>query len=687
MVVVVAATLLAALVGTSPAQAADRRVSGLVTFSDGAPATGVDVLFYGADGEVDVKTKTGADGRYSLRIPEGTYRLGFLIPGPEYYSPPAAQGYWPTGVTLAEAEEFTVSTARTDLGGVILRSGTIRGNVSNADGAKIKSARVTIYRISTDGTPRWFSDAYTQGGGGYERVVPPGRYVVRFDRSGYATEYSVDAPTFQQAQVLEVGESVAVSAGAQLIPDGTLEGQLFAPNGLGASKLKLTAYRQGPLGWEELPVEFYENQEWYRVKGLSTGPHRICWETLVEEGRRTRGGLDTFPDQCIGGTTLETARDLQAVGGQVTYVPKANLRESMVVSGQVTGPDGEPLPGVDVCPTVEPEECRPGVTGFRGDTTDAEGRYSLTAPSDADTLKLSFEPPALRGLLTTFNGGGTSEAEAPSIPSIQNTTVTQDVQVAADAQDDVRVQGAIMRRSGQTLQQGSVSVRRLGAEPASLGTTDAQDGTYDLALPPGEYAITYAAAGFRSKTTTVTVTADLEKDVVLTEDTTKGTLTGVLTRDGAPLAGAVVSSTFEKKRLEAVTSAQGTFTMRGLTRAAVYFDDELTQRSYAVGSASLAPGEVRALAPFEVPSFVKAVVRPTIAAVPAVDQPVSVTAAQWNTDVTLTYGWYAGSDRVASTLSYTPKVADAGKPLRLVVTARKGKTEVSTTTLARVVKQ
>lgn len=682
LVAFVAATLLTALVTAVPAHAVDQLVRGTVTFVDGAPAAGVSVTFHRkSDGAVVHGATTDFEGKYAVRVGEGTYRVGFEL---DQNSPTrvTGRGAWPSGLTIDEGQDLVVTSARDGIDGILLRDGAIEGDMGELDGGY-----VSVFRLAEDGSAPLVADEKTSGRR-YSIVVPVGRYVVRFQALDRAAEFSGGVATFEDADVLTVGDSETVELNTTMKPGGSLQGQLFAPDGFRDAELTLAAFQKVPGGWEKMRyATFVQESEWFRIIGLNTAAYRICWtskdDTLDD---------DLFPDQCIGGVDVAAARDLQAVAGEARYLPKTTLRTAMVVAGRVTDPDGNPVEGVRVCRTIDADRCDP-IThpSTRADTTDADGRYSFRIPADAGPFTLQLTPPPAKGLVTTFNGGAASAESAALIPVVLNQTVTQDVELIADDDAALSVGGTIRSSQGTALPDGSVAIRRLGDDPEGLGVAAAdRKGRYELLLAPGTYRLSYTANGYKTIARTLDVRADVTQDAAISRSATP-IFKGQLLRDGQPLAGATVFAYFPQRPdliLVTTTAANGGYFLRGVPSNgySFYYDDELTgRRHYLDDAVGGKPGVIQPVAPYDVPAFVRVEARPTITTEPRVGRAVSVGPARWNTEVTLSYTWYAGSTKVASTLAYTPKAADVGKPLRLMVTAKRGTTEVTTNTLARVV--
>ena len=103
-------------------------------------------------------------------------------------------------------------------------------------------------------------------------------------------------------------------------------------------------------------------------------------------------------------------------------------------------------------------------------------------------------------------------------------------------------QGAVegtVTGDGEPLEDASVTAVELGAT-----TTTAEDGSYTLGLPDGTHTIAIEAFGFEPFEGTVEIveagTVTLDVDLV---PTPRGSVSGVVTADGAPVEGAVVTGT------------------------------------------------------------------------------------------------------------------------------------------------
>jgi hypothetical protein len=141
-----------------------------------APLANMVVVAYNASGTARVFAITGTDGRYSLLVPSGDFKVAAFDPALNY-----ATIFYPGSPSFASA--FTVRaiapqrTSGLDL--ALARGGQIAGRVTTS-GTPL--AGITVAAYDANGTLIASSD--TNGGGGYRLVLAPGTYTVAaFDRA------------------------------------------------------------------------------------------------------------------------------------------------------------------------------------------------------------------------------------------------------------------------------------------------------------------------------------------------------------------------------------------------------------------------------------------------------------------------------------------------------------------------
>src|SRR5215210_106835 len=87
----------------------------------------------------------------------------------------------------------------------------------------------------------------------------------------------------------------------------------------------------------------------------------------------------------------------------------------------------------------------------------------------------------------------------------------------ASAQTPGRITGVVRDATGAAVP-GVTVVATNPATKSSHNTVTADDGTFALAVPPGNYTVTATMAGFRRAVQTIDLTADAPKQVEFTLD-------------------------------------------------------------------------------------------------------------------------------------------------------------------------
>lgn len=263
-----------------------------------------------------------------------------------------------------------------------------------------------------------------------------------------------------------------------------------------------------------------------------------------------RVALSGLPDSCIPDGPSSRAIDLSS--GDVVADFTVRQVIPVPISGQVTSA-GEVLAGVAV--TLTPAGGGPA----KVTTTDVRGYYVFDDNADNTTYTISVTPPD--GYLST----GTRTAV---VPDNTTTPVTgQDFVLPALP----TVSGAVDGPDGPL---GGVTVELTGGGQTYRAVT-AADGTYALPrVPSGSYALRVPTppAGYSSPAAaTVTVgTADVTgQDIALSRVPATGSVAGIVTLDGAPLAGvAIAVRPTTGSDLTTSTDAEGTYGLGGLTPGA-----------------------------------------------------------------------------------------------------------------------
>ena len=191
-------------------------ISGRVTNDAGDPIPGIIV-------NVDTSTEpvrfvmsavTDADGRYSAKVPAGSYKVLFF-PGAGV---PYLQEWWRERTTFETADVIDLSsTSVANVDGVLTRGVLITGHVTaSGSGAALDGATVYVYDAAK---PCCVFVALRGTGpdGAYSMTVPPGSYWVEFVMPGYQGQFWNAKPDLATADIL-VGAVDHLNIDAAMMP-------------------------------------------------------------------------------------------------------------------------------------------------------------------------------------------------------------------------------------------------------------------------------------------------------------------------------------------------------------------------------------------------------------------------------------------------------------------------------------
>ncbi|GAA0948737.1 carboxypeptidase-like regulatory domain-containing protein [Virgisporangium aurantiacum] len=190
------------------------RITGTITDPAGAPADSAAVRAYAEDGGYTGYATTSG-GRYTLTLPVGRYRIG-VAPDQEYF----LEQYVPGKTTRSDGTLFTVADgAALTVDERLLLPGTVRGQVSQADGSPLAGASVQVWPVDTVG------GAYTtaDSAGRFSVKVLPGEYRIVFTNSDYSRmQYFVGSKTQETAARYTVAAGATLDLADKFLPTSSL---------------------------------------------------------------------------------------------------------------------------------------------------------------------------------------------------------------------------------------------------------------------------------------------------------------------------------------------------------------------------------------------------------------------------------------------------------------------------------
>lgn len=521
-------------------------VTGLVTLwvpdVGEKPLPNVDLELVGVEGgrEARASASTGDDGAFSLApVPA---LAGYVLRA----KTPGRNDLVVRGIAVADG-------LATDVGHLVFGAPTsLGGSAVDALGRPIAGAVVAIERDVTRAggmdllralrdiasSPGPVASGLTDADGRFlVKGLPPGRYLVRIERAGYATAFV--------GGVLVTAEGGTPDVKAVLDPGAGFEGRVLDPEGRGLEGALLVAV---PMKNENL--DHFDRHE---TRAGPDGRYRL--DTLVD-------GVTYFLDAHLAG---------RAPSGRIVRASGVSpLDVTLVLGGRVEGRVTDAKTGAGI-PSAEVL----AVTGFVGAGTsplstvsDADGRYAFANVLPGPLLL--FEARA-RGYAAGTQG---FDAKAPR-------TVVAGATLVADVvlQPGGRITGSVRGDDGRVLAYvsvvASVPGNRWAGETAVL--TDARGAYVIEGLRPDRYALAVTATGYASPVddaeSMVEVKGDgqdVVRDLVLASG---AVVTGTITSaDGAPVPRARVAILARDARrygsrvrdLEALSDGKGVYRLVGV---------------------------------------------------------------------------------------------------------------------------
>ncbi len=465
-------------------------VHGTVTGEGGAPAAAT-VTAVGTG----YHTSTASDGSYKLVLDPGTYTLRFRATG-------AAAVERDVTVTGGETQTVDVTMTPAELG-------SVTGTVSDGDGEPVAGATVTI-----DGTT---FNATTASDGTYTvSGLPAEDYTLSVAATGFLP-YSQDV-TIVGGQTITADVTLDTAPHVGIMGDyqNTIA-TVLQVRGLTTEQLTWTSTARIP----DLDVVVFNDPTTPTVAQFAS------WQSAMD----ANGVSGVFGDGYFssdGGVRL-----LRQFNGNPSQ-PRAQFDDEGEVSFSAADASHPIFDGLPANPPVltanNYSTAIPGYTGFPvADVVSELG--------GSHGVGITYQPrtPSSIHLLL---GGMTSDIllKASEDWTAQGRRLyANSVLFAADPALG-SVSGTVSDEAGAPVS-GTVSV-----DGTEQRTPTAADGSYTLSLPPGDYTIRYAGFGYDETTREVSIDdgGAVTSDVALTPKADDGSLSGVVTSDGQPVAGVTV---------------------------------------------------------------------------------------------------------------------------------------------------
>ncbi|PYQ59191.1 MAG: hypothetical protein DMF53_19190, partial [Acidobacteria bacterium] len=489
-------------------------IHGAVVDPQGEPVADAEVQTKGADrdGLAFREGQAGGDTASAVTAADGSFTLEDLAPGVALDVIVTHPGYGPgaaPGVAVPSEAPIRV---------VLQPVSSVSGHVLGPDGKPVAGASVALNE-----SPRKLGGAFFQAPSRrlHEGVTDDEGAFVFADVAPGPFQMSASAPGHQRAELrgLEVKPGQDLSGIAIQLPAGaTVEGRVTSMEGRPLANAQVVVADETVSGMPAFSRFHGEADDdgQYRIEGISPGPHTLA---ATAEGYR-RALRD-----------VEAAAEPRKVDFQ--------LDRGLEISGRVVDDGGNPVPDAQVYLSGTGKR-------WQDTSTEADGAFRLSGLEDGDysleagRVGYSSVPPAKKVKLA---GAPVSGVELKLTPS----------------------EGTITGRlTGLEFSQ-LARVRVWVSSAASLGAVDAE----------GSYRISHIAPGLWKVQATVPDTPlHAEGEVTLEPGASEArldlnfggghTLTGVVLRNGEPLAGAALILAGPSQAQRASADLQGAFRFEGL---------------------------------------------------------------------------------------------------------------------------
>ncbi|MCU1246413.1 MAG: hypothetical protein JWN02_2323, partial [Acidobacteria bacterium] len=568
-------------------------VTGTVLDRGGKPLSGVTVVSTEAEGgmggmrrftmnfggrnaaDEDDQVRTGSDGKFSLRLKEGTYDLGFKREG---YAAKAVRAHHVT----ADAKPVEVTLDP----GVEITGRVVRGG-AGVEGINVASVSSDNQAFTTTGPDGSFTlpdltpgsmmvnfskmDDYIQE---MRTLSAPARdVVITLPAGGKISGHVIDKASHQPVTSFQAGISPSRSGGGMVIQmppmlrtftsdDGSFTMENVPPGSiqLVADAPGYTTGRVSGLNLEEgksLSDVEIALETGVRLVGHVTGPDGapVSGATVRPDGGPRAMRIAGLPGETVGVTDAAGEYSIESLEPgqktfQVTHPNYVGTSKSVELSGRETRMDVQLTSGQRITGVVVTEGGAP-VAEAQVFASSAGGVGGRSAQSDANG---AFQFDSLPAGHYTFNASKQGYAEG----IVRDFDVSSGAQVRVTLKTGGTIYGHVNGLTDADLAHTSVSAR--GANGNSNASVDA-GGNYRLeGAPTGTVrVVAEMMTGFtdrrssEAKSVQIDAGSSMQVDLEFRNDTT---ITGRVTRNGQPLGNAMVS--FGPRNTTAQTSAQAT---------------------------------------------------------------------------------------------------------------------------------
>ncbi|MCA2217422.1 carboxypeptidase regulatory-like domain-containing protein [Jidongwangia harbinensis] len=196
-------------------------IRGTVSAPAGGPATEFSTYAYPEDGTAPIRGDTLADGRYSISVPAGRWRVGVS-------SDVTGFQYVPQVKQRENATVFTVETGQAVVADeTLLPLGAVQGTLEYSGGRPVVERSVKLWRDDTVVSSQFSGD----DGSYYFRGLEPGEYLVSWENSDHTQTYVPGTLHRDQADRIPVRAGETTTANTRDVESAVVRGTLTTADG------------------------------------------------------------------------------------------------------------------------------------------------------------------------------------------------------------------------------------------------------------------------------------------------------------------------------------------------------------------------------------------------------------------------------------------------------------------------
>jgi len=444
-------------------------ISGVVSDPSGRGLKGICVEAASLNTFAVSETRTGAGGRYSMKVPAGPYEMAF-------YAGCGNFGNWlfqiyknvysslttPTTVTVRRAHTTTINVAL-KLGGEI--SGTVRG----PDGQKLSGICVTPMLVH--GSDELYFSAVARDGVYRARGLPPGSYQVGFAPCGNSTYAPTLWPATQNylaASVLSIKPGTVIRNINEVMQrGGVITGTVTSATTPPAALASMCVYVAEDSGLYDSGSAITSASGGYTVKGLPPGPYTVL----------------SFPGCPQESNYVAASRKVAVYTGTTDSGVNLALPVGDIISGTVTSAaTGKPVDGICVAVSLSNGPLVDEVTSV------LDGTYSVDQLA-AGTYQVQFAGgcgSAGSYVPQGYDNTSVFDPQNISIPKAGETLTG----INAAMQPGPQIRGIVRDASGQRL--SGICVEAVTPAGIVFSEGVSISGSYRLPnLAPGQYEVVF----------------------------------------------------------------------------------------------------------------------------------------------------------------------------------------------------